>query len=205
MAWSMLLYGALLLATTRPGSRGEKPIALGGKAAPSGSGSATSKAPRTRQRVDAAPCANWRHARLCATSTTWGSPLPNCGFKRCNPHAANRMVPVLLLHQPGAGGGRCRPSSACARRMNSSRATSGSSRKCPEGLEADRVTGEDCFIVRCAFAEPQDLDAWWMCLPHTVRWARRSCSPVRCASASHCSRGAFEGLVCPLARTSSSQ
>jgi Lrp/AsnC family transcriptional regulator, leucine-responsive regulatory protein len=28
----------------------------------------------------------------------------------------------------------------------------------PEVLEADRVTGEDCFIVRCAFAEPQDLE-----------------------------------------------
>lgn len=30
--------------------------------------------------------------------------------------------------------------------------------KMPEVLEADRVTGEDCFIVRCAFAEPQDLE-----------------------------------------------
>ncbi|WP_219218953.1 Lrp/AsnC family transcriptional regulator [Variovorax boronicumulans] len=28
----------------------------------------------------------------------------------------------------------------------------------PEVLEADRVTGEDCFIVRCAIAEPQDLE-----------------------------------------------
>lgn len=28
----------------------------------------------------------------------------------------------------------------------------------PEVLEADRLTGEDCFIVRCAFAEPQDLE-----------------------------------------------
>jgi len=28
----------------------------------------------------------------------------------------------------------------------------------PEVLEADRVTGEDCFIVRCAFAEPRDLE-----------------------------------------------
>lgn len=27
----------------------------------------------------------------------------------------------------------------------------------PEVLEADRVTGEDCFIVRCAIAEPEDL------------------------------------------------
>ena len=26
-----------------------------------------------------------------------------------------------------------------------------------EVLEADRVTGEDCFIVRCAIAEPADL------------------------------------------------
>jgi len=30
--------------------------------------------------------------------------------------------------------------------------------KMPEVLEADRLTGEDCFIVRCAFAEPQDLE-----------------------------------------------
>jgi len=30
--------------------------------------------------------------------------------------------------------------------------------KMPEVLEADRVTGEDCFIVRCAFAEPRDLE-----------------------------------------------
>ena len=28
----------------------------------------------------------------------------------------------------------------------------------PEVLGADRVTGEDCFIVRCAFAEPADLE-----------------------------------------------
>jgi len=28
----------------------------------------------------------------------------------------------------------------------------------PEVLEADRVSGEDCFIVRCAFAEPLDLE-----------------------------------------------
>jgi Lrp/AsnC family leucine-responsive transcriptional regulator len=28
----------------------------------------------------------------------------------------------------------------------------------PEVLEADRVTGEDCFIVRCAISEPQDLE-----------------------------------------------
>jgi Lrp/AsnC family leucine-responsive transcriptional regulator len=28
----------------------------------------------------------------------------------------------------------------------------------PEVLEADRVTGEDCFIVRCAIAEPLDLE-----------------------------------------------
>jgi Lrp/AsnC family leucine-responsive transcriptional regulator len=27
----------------------------------------------------------------------------------------------------------------------------------PEVLSADRVTGEDCFIVRCAIAEPADL------------------------------------------------
>ncbi|WP_026434367.1 Lrp/AsnC family transcriptional regulator [Paracidovorax oryzae] len=27
----------------------------------------------------------------------------------------------------------------------------------PEVLEADRVTGQDCFIVRCAIAEPADL------------------------------------------------
>jgi Lrp/AsnC family leucine-responsive transcriptional regulator len=30
--------------------------------------------------------------------------------------------------------------------------------KMPEVLEADRVTGEDCFIVRCAFAEARDLE-----------------------------------------------
>ncbi|GKT19411.1 Lrp/AsnC family transcriptional regulator [Acidovorax sp. SUPP2522] len=29
----------------------------------------------------------------------------------------------------------------------------------PEVLEADRVTGEDCFIVRCAIAEPEDLQS----------------------------------------------
>ncbi|MGA0609642.1 Lrp/AsnC family transcriptional regulator [Caldimonas sp. KR1-144] len=28
----------------------------------------------------------------------------------------------------------------------------------PEVLEADRVSGEDCFVVRCAFAEPLDLE-----------------------------------------------
>ncbi|WP_343592444.1 Lrp/AsnC family transcriptional regulator [Paracidovorax wautersii] len=28
----------------------------------------------------------------------------------------------------------------------------------PEVLEADRVTGEDCFIVRCAIAQPADLE-----------------------------------------------
>lgn len=28
----------------------------------------------------------------------------------------------------------------------------------PEVLEADRVTGEDCFIVRCAIPEPSDLE-----------------------------------------------
>ncbi|NWB31356.1 Lrp/AsnC family transcriptional regulator [Pseudomonas gingeri] len=28
----------------------------------------------------------------------------------------------------------------------------------PEMLEADRITGEDCFIVRCAFAQPADLE-----------------------------------------------
>lgn len=28
----------------------------------------------------------------------------------------------------------------------------------PEVLSADRVTGEDCFIVHCAIAEPQDLE-----------------------------------------------
>ena len=28
----------------------------------------------------------------------------------------------------------------------------------PEVIEADRITGEDCFIVRCAFAEPADLE-----------------------------------------------
>jgi Lrp/AsnC family leucine-responsive transcriptional regulator len=27
----------------------------------------------------------------------------------------------------------------------------------PEVLSADRVTGEDCFFVRCAIAEPADL------------------------------------------------
>lgn len=27
----------------------------------------------------------------------------------------------------------------------------------PEVLEADRMTGEDCFFVRCAIAEPEDL------------------------------------------------
>ena len=28
----------------------------------------------------------------------------------------------------------------------------------PEVLSADRVTGQDCFIVRCAIAEPSDLE-----------------------------------------------
>jgi len=28
----------------------------------------------------------------------------------------------------------------------------------PEVLDAVRVTGEDCFIVRCAFAKPEDLE-----------------------------------------------
>ena len=28
----------------------------------------------------------------------------------------------------------------------------------PEVLSADRVTGQDCFIVRCAIAEPVDLE-----------------------------------------------
>lgn len=28
----------------------------------------------------------------------------------------------------------------------------------PEVLDAVRVTGEDCFVVRCAFAGPQDLE-----------------------------------------------
>lgn len=28
----------------------------------------------------------------------------------------------------------------------------------PEVLEVDRVTGEDCFIVRCAFSRPADLE-----------------------------------------------
>lgn len=28
----------------------------------------------------------------------------------------------------------------------------------PEVLEADRVTGEDCFVVRCAIAQPVDLE-----------------------------------------------
>lgn len=28
----------------------------------------------------------------------------------------------------------------------------------PEVLEADRVTGEDCFIVHCAIAQPSDLE-----------------------------------------------
>ena len=28
----------------------------------------------------------------------------------------------------------------------------------PEVLDAVRVTGEDCFVVRCAFAEPADLE-----------------------------------------------
>ncbi len=30
--------------------------------------------------------------------------------------------------------------------------------KMPEVLQADRVTGEDCFYVRCAIAQPQDLE-----------------------------------------------
>jgi Lrp/AsnC family transcriptional regulator, leucine-responsive regulatory protein len=29
---------------------------------------------------------------------------------------------------------------------------------CPEVLDAVRVTGEDCFIVRCAIADPSDLE-----------------------------------------------
>jgi Lrp/AsnC family leucine-responsive transcriptional regulator len=28
----------------------------------------------------------------------------------------------------------------------------------PEVLDVVRVTGEDCFVVRCAFAEPEDLE-----------------------------------------------
>lgn len=28
----------------------------------------------------------------------------------------------------------------------------------PEVLEADRITGEDCFFVRCAFSETRDLE-----------------------------------------------
>jgi Lrp/AsnC family transcriptional regulator, leucine-responsive regulatory protein len=28
----------------------------------------------------------------------------------------------------------------------------------PEVLEVHRVTGEDCFVIRCAFAEPSDLE-----------------------------------------------
>lgn len=28
----------------------------------------------------------------------------------------------------------------------------------PEVLDAVRVTGDDCFVVRCAFPEPQDLE-----------------------------------------------
>lgn len=30
--------------------------------------------------------------------------------------------------------------------------------KMPEVLAADRVTGEDCFIVRCAIVDPRDLE-----------------------------------------------
>ena len=29
----------------------------------------------------------------------------------------------------------------------------------PEVIEADRITGEDCFIVRCVFSQPADLEA----------------------------------------------
>ncbi len=29
----------------------------------------------------------------------------------------------------------------------------------PEVLEADRITGEDCFIVRCACSQPNDLES----------------------------------------------
>jgi Lrp/AsnC family leucine-responsive transcriptional regulator len=28
----------------------------------------------------------------------------------------------------------------------------------PEVLDVVRVTGNDCFVVRCAFAEPEDLE-----------------------------------------------
>ncbi|MBP2839268.1 Lrp/AsnC family transcriptional regulator [Pseudomonas sp. PNP] len=28
----------------------------------------------------------------------------------------------------------------------------------PQVLEADRITGDDCFVVRCAFAQPADLE-----------------------------------------------
>jgi Lrp/AsnC family leucine-responsive transcriptional regulator len=28
----------------------------------------------------------------------------------------------------------------------------------PEILDAVRVTGDDCFVVRCAFAKPADLE-----------------------------------------------
>jgi Lrp/AsnC family transcriptional regulator, leucine-responsive regulatory protein len=28
----------------------------------------------------------------------------------------------------------------------------------PEVIEVDRITGEDCFIVRCVFAEPAELE-----------------------------------------------
>jgi len=28
----------------------------------------------------------------------------------------------------------------------------------PEVLNVVRVTGDDCFVVRCAFAEPEDLE-----------------------------------------------
>jgi Lrp/AsnC family leucine-responsive transcriptional regulator len=28
----------------------------------------------------------------------------------------------------------------------------------PEVLDVVRVTGDDCFVVRCAFAEPEDLE-----------------------------------------------
>lgn len=31
-------------------------------------------------------------------------------------------------------------------------------REMPEVLEVDRVTGEDCFVVRCGIAQPADLE-----------------------------------------------
>ena len=74
----------------------------------------------------------------------------------------------------------------------------------PEVVEVFRITGEDCFVIRCLIAVPEDLEHVVNWLPHTGASQPRWCSRIQSRRACPSDESARPDAGCRVAKSAAS-